>query len=65
MWIVTVGTKMYEMEFYVEDEETGERRGTFDHEYYAQEMAQELNRERYGNDESCRHIHGEDDKVHS
>ena len=56
---------MYDTEFYVEDEETGERRGTFDHEYYAQEMAQELNRERYGNDESCRHIHGEDDKVHS
>lgn len=44
-WIVTTEMIRGVLTYFVEDRETGERRGTFDCEPWAQEMADELNRE--------------------
>ena len=45
MWKVTCEFVRGVLEYYVEHSGTGERRGTFDCEPWAQEMARELNRE--------------------
>ena len=43
MWIVTCEMVRGVLEYYVEHKETGERKGTFDCEKWAQEFANELN----------------------
>ena len=45
MWIVTCDYVRGELTYFVEHKITGERRGSFDCEPWAQEMADELNRE--------------------
>ena len=45
MWTVTSDYVKGELTYFVENKETGERRGSFDCEPWAQEMADELNRE--------------------
>ena len=42
-WTVTSGFVGVEMNYFVEDKVTGERRGTFDREQWAQECADSLN----------------------
>lgn len=44
-WIVTCDYVRGKLTYFVEHKETGERRGSFDCELWAQEMADELNRE--------------------
>lgn len=44
MWIVTCDYVRGVLTYYVENRETGERRGTFDCEPWAEEFAKELNR---------------------
>lgn len=44
MWIVTCEMVRGVLEYYVEHKETGERKGTFDCEKWAQEFANELNK---------------------
>lgn len=48
MWKVTCEFVRGVLEYYVEHSETGERRGTFDCEPWAQEFADELNRREGG-----------------
>ena len=43
MWIVTCEMVRGVLEYYVEHKETGERKGTFDCERWAQEFANALN----------------------
>ena len=43
MWIVTCEMVRGVLEYYVENAETGERRGTFDCEPWAEEYARTLN----------------------
>ena len=45
MWIVTCDYVRGVLTYFVENKETGERRGQFDCEPWAQEFANELNRE--------------------
>ena len=45
MWIVTCDYVKGELTYFVENKETGERKGQFGCEPWAQEMADELNRE--------------------
>ena len=45
MWIVTCDYVRGVLTYFVENKETGERRGQFDCEPWAQEFADELNRE--------------------
>ena len=45
MWIVTCDYVKGEFTYFVENKETGERKGQFGCEPWAQEMADELNRE--------------------
>lgn len=45
MWIVTCDYVKGELTYFVENRETGERKGQFGCEPWAQEMADELNRE--------------------
>ena len=45
MWIVTCDYVRGELTYFVENKETGERKGQFGCEPWAQEMADELNRE--------------------
>ena len=45
MWTVTSDYVKGELTYFVENKETGERRGSFDCEPWAQEFADELNRE--------------------
>lgn len=44
MWTVTCEMVCGVLEYYVEHTETGERRGTFDCEPWAEEFAKELNK---------------------
>ena len=44
MWTVTCEMVRGVLEYYVENAETGERRGTFDCEPWAEEFAKELNK---------------------
>ena len=44
MWQVVSDYRKGVLEYYVEHKETGERKGTFDCEKWAQEFANELNR---------------------
>ena len=45
MWTVICDYVKGELTYFVENKETGERRGSFDCEPWAQEFADELNRE--------------------
>ena len=45
MWTVTCDYIKGDLYYFVEHKETGERKGQFDCEPWAQEMADELNRE--------------------
>ena len=45
MWTVTCEFVRGALTYFVENAKTGERRGSFDCEQWAQEMADELNRE--------------------
>ena len=45
MWTVTCDYVKGELTYFVENKETGERKGQFGCESWAQEMADELNRE--------------------
>ena len=47
-WIVTCEKNYGVLDYYVECKETGERKGTFDCERWAQEFADELNKQGKG-----------------
>ena len=44
MWIVTCEMVRGSLEYYVQNSDTGEKKGTFDCEKWAQEFANELNK---------------------
>ena len=44
MWRVVSGFSMYDLVYYVEHSETGERKGMFDREEWAREFAKSLNK---------------------